>query len=81
MVNPAKIYISKLVPKSKSNKSLKLLLVDMKASSSMLVRSEITGITKTKQRCLIFIMVSQVREENQISDKEVRNCNNYNDNS
>ena len=33
-------------------------------------------VTKIMQKCLIFIMVPQVREENQIIDKEVRNCNN-----
>ena len=38
MVNKAKLYMLKLVPKLKTNKSLKLLLVNMKANSSILTR-------------------------------------------
>ena len=37
MVSTAKIYILKLFPKLKSKKSLKLILVEIKASSSILL--------------------------------------------
>ena len=56
-----------LVPKIKTIKSLKLLLVDMKANSSILMRIEMTGMTQNKQKYLIFIDVPRVRVENQIS--------------
>ena len=56
-----------LVPKLKTNKSLKLLLVDIKANSSILMRLEMAGIAQNKQKCLIFIVVPRVRVENQIS--------------
>ena len=44
MVNTAKVYILKLVPKLKTNKALKLLLVDMKANSSLFMRLEMAGM-------------------------------------
>ena len=56
-----------LVPKLKTNKSLKLLLVDIKANSSILMRLEMAGMAQNKQKCLIFIVVPRVRVENQIS--------------
>ena len=56
-----------LVPKIKTIKSLKLLLVDMKAKSSILMWIEMTGMTQNKQKCLIFIDVPRVKVENQIS--------------
>ena len=56
-----------LFPKLKTNKSLKLLLVDIKANSSILMRLEMAGIAQNKQKCLIFIVVPRVRVENQIS--------------
>ena len=56
-----------LVPKLKTNKSLKLLLVDIKANSGILMRSEMAGMAQNKQKCLIFIVVPQVKVENQIS--------------
>ena len=40
----------KLVPKLKINKSLKLLLVNMKANSSILMRLEMTGMAQNKQK-------------------------------
>ena len=51
----------------KINKSLKLLLVDIKVNSSILKRLEMAGMAQNKQKCLIFIVVPQVRVENQIS--------------
>ena len=51
----------------KINKSLKLLLVDIKVNSSILMRLEMAGMAQNKQKCLIFIVVPQVRVENQIS--------------
>ena len=46
---------------------MKLLLVDIKANSSILMRLEMAGIAQNKQKCLIFIVVPRVRVENQIS--------------
>ena len=76
MVNAAKMCVLKLIPKSKSNRSLKLLLVYMKANNSILMRLEMPGVAQNKRKCLVFNVVSQVREEDQISDKEERNYNN-----
>ena len=47
MVNMAKLYLLKLVPKLKTNKLLKLLLVDM--NSRILMRLERDGRDDTKQ--------------------------------
>ena len=46
---------------------MKLLLVDIKANSSILMRLEMTRMAQNKQKCLIFIEVPRVRVENQIS--------------
>ena len=67
MVSTVKLYMLKLVPKLKTNKSLKSLLVDMKTNSSILMRLEIGGMAQNKQKRLIFIVVSRVKVENQIS--------------
>ena len=67
MVSTVKLYMLKLVPKLKTNKSLKSLLVDMKTNSSILMRLEIAGMAQNKQKRLIFIVVSRVKVENQIS--------------
>ena len=48
MVRTAKLYMLKLVPKLKTNKSMKLLLVDMKANSSILMRLEMAGMAQNK---------------------------------
>ena len=56
MVSTSKLYMLKVVFKLKTSKSLKLLLVDMKANN-ILVRLEMTGIVQNKQKCLIFIVV------------------------
>ena len=67
MVSKAKLYILKLVPKLKhKQKLLKLLLVNMKANSSILMRLEMAGMVQNKQKGLIFIAVLQVRVENHI---------------
>ena len=66
MVSTVKLYMLKLVPKLKTNKSLKSLLVDMKTNSSILMRLEIAGMAQNKQKRLIFIVVSRVKVENQI---------------
>ena len=60
-------YMFKLVIKLKTNKSLKLLLVDMKANSSILMRLEMAGMAQNNKKCLILIEVPRVRVENQIS--------------
>ena len=57
----------KLVPKSKTNKLLKLPLADMKVNRSILTRLEIAGMTQNKQKCLIFIAAPGVRVEDQTS--------------
>ena len=57
----------KLVLKLKTNKSLKLLLDDMKANSSILTRLEMAVMAQNKQKCHIFIVVPWVKVENQIS--------------
>ena len=67
MSSTAKLYLLKLVPKLKANKSLKLLLVDKKANSSIFMRLELVGMAQNKQKCLIFIVVTRVRVENQMS--------------
>ena len=51
----------KLVPKLKTSKSLKLLLIHMKANSSILMRLEMAGAAQKKQNYLIFIVVPRVR--------------------
>ena len=58
MVSTVKLYMLKLVPKLKTNKSLKSQLVDMKTNSSILMRLEIAGMAQNKQKRLIFIVVS-----------------------
>ena len=50
-----------LVLKIKTNKSLKLLLVDIKANSSILMRLQMAGMAQNKQKCLIFIVIPRVR--------------------
>ena len=60
-------YIVAISSKLKTDKSLKLLLVDMKANSSILMRLEMAGMAQKKQKCLIFIAVPRVGVENQIS--------------
>ena len=57
----------KLVSKLKTNKSMKLLLIDMKANSSILMRLEMAEMAQNNEKCLIFIVVPRVRVENQIS--------------
>ena len=56
-----------LFPKLKTNKLLLLLLVNSKANSGILMRLEMVGMAQNKQKCFIFIVVSRVRVENQIS--------------
>ena len=67
MVSTAKLYKLKLISKLKINKLLKLLLLDMKANSSILMRVEWEGMAQNKQKCLIFIVDPGVTVENQIS--------------
>ena len=50
MVSAAKLCMLKLVPKLKTNKSLKLLLADMKANCSLLMRLEMAGIAQNKYK-------------------------------
>ena len=50
MVSTAKLCILKLVPKLKTNKSLKLLLVDIKANSSILMRLKMAGMAQNKAK-------------------------------
>ena len=57
----------KLVLTLKTNKSLKLLLVDMKVNNSIVVTLEMARMAENKQKHLIFIEVPQVRVENQVS--------------
>ena len=47
----------KLVPNLKTNKSLKLLLVDKKVNGSMLMRLTMAGIAQNKEKCLIFVVI------------------------
>ena len=44
-----------LVPKLKTSKRLKLLLVDMKANSSILMRLEMTEMIKTSKKALFSL--------------------------
>ena len=60
------MYTLKLVPKLKTDKSCKLLLVNMKVNSSILMRFEMAGMAENKQKRLIFIVIPQVRVEKQI---------------
>ena len=66
MVSTAKLYMLNLVPKLKTNKLLKLLLVDMKANSSIFMTLEMAWMAQNKQKWLIFIVVLGDRVENQI---------------
>ena len=63
IISTAKTYMLKLV----QVRLLKLLLVNMKANSNILIRSEMAGKAETKQKYLIFIVVPQVRVEKTIS--------------
>ena len=47
--------------------SLNLLLVGMKANSSILMRQGMIGIAQNKQKCLILIVIPPLRVENEIS--------------
>ena len=67
MANTAKLYLVKLVLKVKISKSLKLLVVDVKENSSILVRLEMAGMAQNKQKYLIFVVVPRVRVKNQIN--------------
>ena len=60
MVSTAELYMLQLVPKLKTNKSLKLVLVDMKANSSIFMRLEMAGMAQSKQKYLIFIVVTRI---------------------
>ena len=48
-----------------SNKSLKLLLVDIKANTNILMIFEMAEMTQNQQKCLILNVVPQVRAEKQ----------------
>ena len=50
MVSTAKLCMLKLVPKLKTNKSLKLLLVDIKANSNILMRLKMSGMAQNKAK-------------------------------
>ena len=68
MVSTAKLQmLVQLVPKLRTNKSLKLLLVDTKVNSSILMSLEMAGMPQNKQKCLIFIVLPRLRVENEIS--------------
>ena len=56
-----------IISEDKNNKSLKLPLVDIKASSRILMRLEMAEMAQNKQKCLIFILFPRVRVENEIS--------------
>ena len=53
-------YTFQLVPTLKKNKLLKLLLVDMRANSRILMRLEMAGMVQYKQKCPIFIAVLEL---------------------
>ena len=63
MVTTAKLYMLKSVSKLKTNKSLKLLLVESKANSSILLR---LGIAWMAQTSINSFVVCQVRVENHV---------------
>ena len=68
MVTTVKLYMLKLVSKStKTNNSMKLVVVVMKLNNSILLRLEMAKMAQNMQKCLIFIVVLRVRVENQIS--------------
>ena len=68
MVTTVKLYMLKLVSKStKTNNSMKLVVVAMKLNNSILLRLEMAKMAQNMQKCLIFIVVLRVRVENQIS--------------
>lgn len=67
MVIKVKIQIFKLNPMLKSNKALKLLLVEMKANSSMLMGLEIARIVQNKQKYLVFT-VPTTNELNELAN-------------
>ena len=52
MVNAAKLYMLKLVPKLKTNKLLKLLLVDGKTNNSIFMRFDMAGMAQTSKIAL-----------------------------
>ena len=56
-----------VVPKLKTNKSLKLILVDIKANSSIIMKLAMAGVAQNKQKCLIFIVIPRATVENQIT--------------
>ena len=62
----SEIIALKLAPTLKTNNSLKILLIGMKANSSILMKLEIGEMPQNKQKYLIFIVVTRVRVENTI---------------
>ena len=52
LVSTAEIYTLKLVPKLKSNELLKLMLLDMKVNSSILIRLEWQGWHRISRNAL-----------------------------
>ena len=54
MVSTVKLSMLKLVPKLKKNKSLKSLLVDIKANSIILMRLKMAGMAQNKAKMLDF---------------------------
>ena len=68
MVTTVKLYMLKLISKStKTNNSMKLVVVVMKLNNSILLRLEMAKMAQNMQKCLIFIVVLRVRVENQVS--------------
>ena len=63
MVRTAKLHMLKLASMLQTNKLLKLLF-DIKANTSILMRLEMAGMVQNKQKCIIFIVVLQVKVEN-----------------
>ena len=61
------ILLVAIISYVKNKMSLKVLLVDIEANSSILMKLEMAGMTQNKQKCLMFIVVSRVKVKNQIS--------------
>ena len=62
----SEIILLKLVLKLKTNKLLKLLLVEMKANNSLLMRMEMAGMTQNKYNALFSMWSLELEKKTKL---------------
>ena len=62
----SEIILLKLVLKLKTNKLLKLLLVEMKANNSLLMRMEMAGMTQNKSNALFSMWSLELEKKTKL---------------